>query len=267
MSPSPITPWGRGRLLAALTTVIVLTTAVLGGLGLLIVNTLGTSATSPHDTAAPAAPSAEQRRNAIAAAPMRPTRAAEARPGASPATTPAAPFAVPAPTTDGPAGVPSGFPATAAGAVGQLAAIQVAVLHRMSIDTTADVHRGWVASGGPTLEEWRVAGAVRSFLAGAGMGPVKDRGTYLDVRPVAAQLKGSDGPTWVVACVLLDVRAVVVSEARTAYGVCERMEWDGTRWLVAPGPQPAPAPSTWPGTTAAVEAGWLTWHQSDGTLR
>ena len=29
--------------------------------------------------------------------------------------------------------------------------------------------------------------------------------------------------------------------------------------MIAPGAQPAPAPSTWPGTQAALDAGWGTW--------
>jgi len=102
------------------------------------------------------------------------------------------------------------------------------------------------------------------------------------VTPVAGMVKGVDGDDWVLACVLLDVQAVITTDARIAYGHCERMQWtDGTarksaddtggagnaggpeagggRWMIAPGPSPAPAPSTWPGTDLAIKAGWRTW--------
>ena len=77
--------------------------------------------------------------------------------------------------------------------------------------------------------------------------------------PVAGQVKGTDGPDWVLACVLLDVRVVITAQARAAYGHCEAMTWEAGRWVIAPGQAPAPAPSTWPGTDLANEAGWRTW--------
>ena len=36
-------------------------------------------------------------------------------------------------------------------------------------------------------------------------------------------MKGVDGPDWLVACVLLEVRATISAEARMGYGYCERM--------------------------------------------
>jgi len=42
------------------------------------------------------------------------------------------------------------------------------------------------------------------------------------VTPAAIQIKGTDGPDWVAACVLLDVRATLRAEARMGYGTCER---------------------------------------------
>ena len=57
--------------------------------------------------------------------------------------------------------------------------------------------------------------------------------------PAAIQIKGTDGPDWVVACVLLDVRAALKAEARMGYGTCERMQWTGDRWLIGPGAPPA----------------------------
>jgi len=50
-----------------------------------------------------------------------------------------------------------------------------------------------------------------------------------------------------------------VTSARIAFGHCERMQWQDTRWVIAAGAAPARAPSTWPGTDLAAEAGWRTW--------
>jgi hypothetical protein len=61
-----------------------------------------------------------------------------------------------------------------------------------------------------------------------------------------------------VACVLLDVTVTVATEARAAYGHCERLQWADYRWVIAPGEAPASAPSTWPGTDLATAAGWRT---------
>ena len=34
------------------------------------------------------------------------------------------------------------------------------------------------------------------------------------------------------------------------------MAWVGGRWLIAEGREPAPGPSIWPGTEAAIAAGY-----------
>jgi hypothetical protein len=162
----------------------------------------------------------------------------------------------------------------------------------MSLPHTREVHRGWALPGPPTAGTWRLTTNVRAFLASAGAagqaagaatGQVKDPTVTVTPTPVAAQIKGIDGHSWVLACVLLDVRAVIITSARIAYGYCERMQWainpttagrgtdastgvgnraaggpDG-RWMIAPGPAPAAAPSTWPGTALAARAGWRTW--------
>lgn len=71
-------------------------------------------------------------------------------------------------------------------------------------------------------------GHVQSFLASARMGSVKDPGTLVVITPMAAQVKAKDGPDWVVACVLSDVRAIIGVQARMAFGYCERMQWTVT---------------------------------------
>ena len=79
--------------------------------------------------------------------------------------------------------------------------------------------------------------------------------------PAAGQVKGTDGPDWVLACVLLDVRAAIVTDARIGYGHCERLTWTDGRWLIGPGTPPAKAPSVWPGSDLAIQAGWRTFQE------
>jgi len=67
----------------------------------------------------------------------------------------------------------------------------------------------------------------------------------------------------VLACVLLRVDATIARSASIAYGHCERLQWSDSRWQIAPGAQPALAPSTWPGTDQAARAGWLTWSEAE----
>ncbi|WP_344252349.1 hypothetical protein [Terrabacter carboxydivorans] len=220
-------------------------------------------------------------RDSIAAAPMLKVDPDIARQGV-PSAHPAPTMLVPAATRPGPAGVPTGFPQTSAGAVAQLAAIESTVLQGMSIPQVNDVHHRWTRTGAVEVADWPLTQNVQAFLAAAGQGQSKDPAVTVTVTPVAGMVKGVDGDDWVLACVLLDVQAVITTDARIAYGHCERLRWtDGTdrrgadgaggagdragaagRWMIASGPSPAPAPSTWPGTDVAIRAGWRTWVDS-----
>lgn len=244
--------------------------------------------------------SVEVRRDSIAAAPMLAVTPQDALP-APPSTQTAPGIVIPPASSSGAAGVPTGYPHTPEGAVAQLAAIETTVFQAMSMPLTAEVHRHWTlpdqppitrpdafkatdteagtieldldldldhdaaagaqAAGG--LAGWEIARHVQSFLGTAQMGPEKDLTATVTATPAASLIKGTDGPDWVLACVLLDVRAVITTEARIGYGHCERMQWHDGRWLIAPGPPPARAPSTWPGSQASIEAGWLTWVDAD----
>lgn len=117
----------------------------------------------------------------------------------------------------------------------------------------------------PGVGGWEIARHVQSFLGTAQMGPEKDITTTVTATPAAGLVKGRDGPDWVLACVLLEVRAVITTEARIGFGHCERMQWHDDRWLIAPGTPPARAPSTWPGTQQSIDAGWRTWTDNDPT--
>ncbi|CCH79169.1 conserved hypothetical protein [Nostocoides japonicum T1-X7] len=175
---------------------------------------------------------------------------------------------VPPATAAGPAQVPTGFPHTPEGAVGQLAAIETTVLQGMSIPQTNQVYEQWAMADGSGVAQWALTKNVQNFLASAGQGQTKDPTVTVTAIPAAAQVKATDGDDWVLACVLLDVRATITAEAHIGYGYCERMQWQpagqGGRWMIAPGAAAAPAPSTWPGTETAFKAGWRTWVTSNG---
>lgn len=282
--------WGRRRLVSGLALLLVAALMLLVGLGYAAYYAIapdsaagpagrGAVATSeqaplggiPHQ----AGGSGDDRRDRLAAAPMMPVSPSHAQP-APPATRPAEPMTIPAATGAGPAGVLTGFPKTPQGAVGQLAAIEATVLQAMSIPIAHDVYDAWALPGGVGAEQWSMTGNVHTFLTAARMGPEKDARTAVYATPVGAQVKGSDGPDWVLACVLLEVDAVIEQVSQIAYGHCERMQWheepaspNGAaassaaegRWMIAPGHAAAAAPSTWPGTARAIAAGWQRWDQ------
>ena len=162
--------------------------------------------------------------------------------------------------------MPTGFPKTPEGAIGQLAAIESTVLDAMSIAQANAVYGAWALPGGVGAAGWELTADVQAFLGSTG-GQARRWARAWSPRPAAAQVKGVDGDGWVLACVLLDVRAVLVTDSRIGYGYCERMQWvggAGGRWMIAPGTPPARAPSTWPGTQLSIQAGWRTWSPAGG---
>ena len=145
--------------------------------------------------------------------------------------------------------------------MGQLAAIETTVLQSMSIDRAHQVHAAWSNPGAIPAESWELTANIQAFLASSAGQYAGDLRAAVVTTPIAAQVKGTDGTDWLLACVLLDVKAQISTQARIAYGHCERMQWttrDGGRWVIGAGPAPARAPSTWPGTDLAIEAGWKT---------
>ena len=264
-APSHGPAWSRTRISGLLIAIVTFVLAMVTGLGLTVraavghQNSVRTSALAPRSPVPARQVSDAQRRDALAAAPMLAVSAEDSRSG-DPAVSPAPTITVPDATQIGAARVPSGFPRTAEGAVGQLAAIEVVVLQAMSVPRTVEVYREWASPAAGPAAEWRLTTQVRSFLGAARMGQQKDLTTTVTVTPAAAQVKATDGPDWVVACVLVDVRAVIATEQRMAYGYCERMQWTGRRWTIAAGTPPAAAPSTWPDTELAATAGWRTWQ-------
>lgn len=199
-------------------------------------------------------------RDRIAAAPMLATTAADAT-GGTPALGALPEITIPLVAEIGPEGIPAGYPHTPEGSVGQLGEILVSVLGSMDLAHAQRVQQAWFED--PTADGvWPVLGLIQSFLEAGRMPSGLDPAASLRVIPAAGQIKGSDGDDWHVACVLVEITYTYRDQARLAYGHCERMTWDGQRWLIAQGAHPVPGPSTWPGTEQALRAGWLTWRDA-----
>lgn len=270
--PAP-TPRRRGRLLLGAAALAVAATVLLVGL---LPPSASRSVTNPPSatptpTVALGSSVGPGRRNQIAAEPMLPVEPVDARPTTGVEQTGAV-TEVPQARLVGPAGVPSGFPQTPEGAVGQLAALEVTVLETMSRPRTADLYRAWALPGGVGADRWTLTAHVDAFLTAAGLAAELQPTATVTAVPAAGLVKGSDGPGWVLACVLVEVHATITVEARMGYGHCERMQWHhnasspagtgtslGGRWMIGPGAAPAAAPSTWPGSDASRQAGWRPW--------
>lgn len=265
---STTTGWGRRRLLGILASAVVVAAVLLAGLGFAIYQVAAAmgedrGASTPETVTAGEANHAGtaqgvNRRDEIAAAPMLRVPAEAMKPAAR-SDEPAPRLRVPVGRELGPANVMTGFPATPEGAIGQLGQIEVTVLQTMSLSTATDVYEAWALPGGAGAESWALTRGVESFLSSSGMGESKEAAVTVTAEPDGALVKGTDGPDWVTACVLLRISATYRMEGQVAFGHCERMQWVGGRWMIAPGSPPAPAPSTWPGTALANEAGWRRW--------
>lgn len=257
-------PWSRTRLLELLGGLALAVVLTLVGGGLAIWHlTMGDHFAAVATNEPATAPMDDRRsRDEIAAAAM-PSVDPQAAFRPDPATVPGGSIVVPQPTVlNGPANVPTGFPHTYEGAVGQWAAIVRTVLESMSLPRAREMHTAWVRPGGPAVGQWTLTRNVTSFLTASRQGgDEKDLTTVVSATPAAGLVKGGDGPDWTVVCVLLDVQAWIKTESRMGYGLCSRMEWFDGRWQVASGAEPAPAPLAWPGSNAAVAAGWLSWRE------
>ncbi len=163
---------------------------------------------------------------------------------------------LPTPTSLGPAGVSSGFPRTAEGALAQLAAIDQHVLQSASVSTAQVVVGAWAMPGGPTPESWSGVHAVASLLTSAGLTSDGAGRLVVSASPKLGLIRAEAGDRSVVVCVDFVVTATMTKTASIAAADCQRMVWAGGRWMIGAGPEPAQAPSVWPGTDAALHAGF-----------
>ncbi len=270
--------WGRARLVAALLLLLLIGLSLVGGVvlwvGLRLHPAAGSDGDRPPGSTRAAAGSSgsaglgsgpndevQVHRDTLAAAPMTKADLRAAQPSTLSTRDPGA-IVLPASTGNGPAGIPSGFPHTPDGALAQLAAIDADVLNNANLDHARQVITAWAAPGGPTPQSWTGVQAIAGFLSAANLSPAgAAAGSGLAVRATAlmGMVKAVDGPDWVVVCVDFEVDATLKSSGQVAVADCQRMAWDASgpgRWLVGPGAEPAPAPSIWPGTDAAIDAGW-----------
>lgn len=267
--------WSRSRLLGVLIAAVVAVLVLLGSLGYTVAQALGGSdgagdgngggpgAVGSQDAMYSDVTLGAARRDEIAAAPMVEVPAAAVNPteeklAAGSDSMPDS-MAIPSGVVPGPAAVLTGYPRTPQGAVGQLAAIETTVLQSMSLASASEVYEAWALPGGTGPRAWPLTTSVRAFLDGAGMEEAKDQDATVSIEPAGAMVKGTDGPDWTLACALVTVTAALEREVQIGYGHCERMQWVGGRWMIAAGTPPTTAPSTWPGSPAAAEAGWSSW--------
>lgn len=257
--------WGQGRIVMAMVGGSLAVLLLLGGLCYWIYLALvGNGGTSPDPAAAgpDSSHTADVPRADKASEEMSYAEPEDAK-GGRPALQKPEAINVPVPTLAGAAGVATGYPHTPAGAVGQLAAIDRAAYESMDLDRAQAIWDGWAtpeAKKSISFEEWEVTEGVAGFLEHEGGGRKKRPSTVVTVHPSAAQIKATDGKDWVVACVLHKVDASAEENATIAAGRCQAMQWDTGRqqWLIGP-EKPARAPSTWPGSEKARQAGWKEW--------
>jgi len=165
---------------------------------------------------------------------------------------------VPQPTKLGQNQVATGFPPTPEGAMAQLIAIDQRAIQSVSVVTAQDVIDSWAAPGGPTAETWSGVEAVRTLLESAGLPASGSTEMAVELRPAMGFILTAQ-PHAVTPCVdfVLTVTVTGAESSRIAVADCQHMLWSDGHWVVAPGMEPDPAPSLWPGTQASYDAGYL----------
>lgn len=243
----PNQQWSRGKLLALAVGVAIGFVVVVMGLVLALSQALrppsAAPSASPLPTAAGSATVVGGVRDAAAAAPLPSSAASSGE------------LLLPQPSRlGGVGGVASGFPHTGEGAVAQLADIDLTVLSTMRPEVARSSYQAWALPGGVGADAWILTVHVEAFqdtLARAGL-----NNPTVTASPAAGMITATDGPDWVIACVLMDVRATLRTEARLGWGHCERMQWADGRWQIAPGVPPTQPDSVTLGAPAATAAGW-----------
>jgi len=134
--------------------------------------------------------------------------------------------------------------------------IDQAALQSGSLPGARAVITGWAVPGGPTATTWSGVRALADLLDAAGLSGGGSPQLALVVTPLMGIVKGTMGSRFVVACVDFEIDVTLTQTARGAVADCQRMLWSSGRWMVGPGPEPAPGPSVWPDTDAAINVGY-----------
>jgi hypothetical protein len=261
---------GRNKLLALLGAAAVAGLLLVAGLALALYYTVhpGGHSSAPHPTgsqptrpagsgAATTAPAnrLRSRQDALAAKPMPSVDLAAAEPDSVSTRDPGT-LVIPTATRTGPGEVPTGFGHTPAGALAQLAAIDQTAMQSGSLPGVRAVITAWAAPGGPTAQTWSGVQAMAGFPDAAGLSGAGSPQLSLAVTPLMGLVKGSVGADFVVPCVDFEFDATLTQTQRVAVADCQRMIWQGDRWVIGPGAEPATPPSVWPDTDTAISVGY-----------
>jgi hypothetical protein len=195
------------------------------------------------------------RQDVLAAKPMPSVDLAAAEPDSVSTRDPGT-LVIPAATRTGPGGVPTGFGHTPAGALAQLAAIDQTAMQSGSLPGVRAVITAWAAPGGPTAQTWSGVTAMAGFLDAAGLSGAGSPQLSSVVTPLMGLIKGSVGADFVIPCIDFEFDATLTQTQRVAVADCQRMIWQGHRWVIGPGAEPADPPSVWPDTDTAIEVGY-----------
>ena len=266
----PAPEWSRQKMLGLLIGAGAVVALLAVGVGLAVVYAVSPSengapqgaarASSPSDNSGddPLTPdsSAVDPRDLLAASPMPTVDADASHPGPISVTDPGTPITLPVATATGAAQVLTGFPRTAVGAMAQLAAIDQAALQSGTLQGARDVIAGWAMPGGPTTTTWSGVRAMAEFLDAAGLSGGGAHQLAVVVSPLMGLIKGTVGDDFVVPCVDFEIDVTLQQTTRGAAADCQRMQWTGTRWMIATGSEPETPPSVWPDTDAAVAVGY-----------
>ncbi|GAA3613713.1 hypothetical protein GCM10022223_32370 [Kineosporia mesophila] len=201
-------------------------------------------------------------RDRVAASPLPDT--GSGRPYGRPeeATYAPAPLLLPADDGSSIAGVQSGYPPTQEGALAQLASIEIAVIRSASTTGIRAIIAQWTAPGGPTASTWAWTATMTELLADFDAPATGSANVAMSAEPSMGLLKNAAaqavGEDWAVPCLDMTVDIVRGNQnTQITIADCQRMVWDGTRWLIAAGAEPAVPPAApWPSTDAAYEAGY-----------
>jgi hypothetical protein len=260
--PSAPQEWTRRKLQILLGVSVVVVVALFAGAAMSVAAMLRDDPPRSPTTAGHHRPVTASNENDLAAATLPSATLEDAQPGPL-STQTAGTITLPGSREIGPVGVPTGYPHTPAGALAQLIAIDRAAIEPAQVGRAQEVISAWAAPGGPDAQSWSGVRAVATLLSSAGFPATGAPEMQIRLEPAMGFIKGTVGEDFVIPCVDFVIIATTSTGAgevnRIAAADCQRMVWQGDRWVIGSGEEPAPAPSLWPGSQGSIDAGyqWL----------